>query len=108
MRIKINGEVLIIGSLYLLVFYLCLPFSMVVLNSILIRLLVIVSAALFVIGLIITNRLKQLIVFLVLFLFTLVYWIITWSVQLDSLSYVYYSFASLLFVFGGIVFEKLN
>ena len=103
MRIKINGEVLIIGSLYLLVFYLCLPFSMVVLNSILIRLLVIVSAALFVIGLIITNRLKQLIVFLVLFLFTLVYWIITWSVQLDSLSYVYYSFASLLFVFGGII-----
>ena len=101
MEIKVSGEKLIAISLYLLIFYLCLPFSMVILNSPLIRLLVVASAGLFVTGMIILNKRKYLFVFFILFAFTFFYWRITWSVQLNTLVYVYYSFASLLFVFAG-------
>ena len=101
MRIKINGEVMIAAALYLLIFYLCLPYSMVILNSLLIRVIVFASAALFIIGMIFLGKEKQLLAFLVLFAFILFYWVITWSVQLDTLTYVYYGFVSLIFVFGA-------
>lgn len=106
MKIKINGEVMIAASMYLLIFYLCLPFSMVILNSALIHLIVFAAAAFFILGMILSGKLNQLILFVLLFFFIFLYWVISWSVQLNTLTYVYYSFASLLFVFGGITLYK--
>ncbi len=47
------------------------------------------------------KRLKSLICFLILFAFTFLYWQITWRTNLGEISFVYYCFASLSFVFGG-------
>lgn len=106
MKIKINGEVMMAVSMYLLIFYLCLPFSMVILNSALIHLIVFAAAAFFILGMILSGKLNQLMLFVLLFFFTFLYWVITWRVQLNSLTYVYYCFASLLFVFGGTALYK--
>ncbi len=103
MQIKIKGENLIVVSLYLLIFYLCLPISMTFLNSLLIHLLVFFSAALFVFGLILMNKWLYLVCSSILLAFAFFYWILTWRVQLESASFVYYCFASLVFVFSGIV-----
>ncbi len=101
MRIKMNGETLIAASMYLLIIYLCLPISMTYLNSVLIRVIVLVSTLAFVAGMAIMNKWKQLAAFAGLFVFTILFWAITWRVQLDTISFVYYCFASLTFVFGG-------
>lgn len=106
MRLKFNGEGMIATALYLLVFYLCLPFSMAILNSPTILAIVIASTILFVMGMILLNKWNYLIVFVALFVFTVIYWWKTWSVQLDTLVYVYYCFVSLMFVFGGMVLYR--
>lgn len=103
MKIKINGEAMIVVAMYLLVFYLCLPFSMTILNSMMIRLTVLISTCLFLLGMIVLNKWKQILSFSILFIFMLLYWQITWRSQLDTISYVYYCFASLIFVFSGMI-----
>jgi len=103
MRIKNDGESYIALAMYLLVFYLCLPFSMVILNSLLIHAIVFLSAMLFIAGLMLNNKLKELLKLSMLFMILFFYWLITWSVQLQSLTFVYYCFASLVFIFGGMI-----
>lgn len=106
MRIKINGETLIATSMYLLIIYLCVPISMIYLNSMLIRVIALFSALLFVAGMAIMNKWKQLVAFMGLFVFAILFWVITWKVQLDTITYVYYCFASLTFVFGGMALNS--
>ena len=101
MRIRINGELFIAGSMYLLIIYLCLPIAMIYLNSLLIRIIVLVAAGSFGIGMVMLNKARNLLAFFGIFLFTLLFGIITWSAQLSTITYVYYCFASLTFVFGG-------
>lgn len=105
-RIKLEGEAFIAVSMYLLVFYLCLPISMIYLNSFLIYVIAFLSAICFIVGLILLNKCVHLICFLIIFAFTFLYWQITWSVQLGTFSYVYYCFASLSFIFGGMVLHS--
>lgn len=106
LKIKLSGETFIALSMYLLVFYLCLPISMTVLNSLLIYIIVFLSAILFISGLVWLGRLDYLFSFLSIFLFMFLFWRITWSVRLEGASYLYYCFASLSFVFGGMVLHK--
>ena len=47
-------------------------------------------------------------VFAGLFLFAFLFWYKTWITQLDTLAYVFYCFASLIFVFGGIALYSSN
>lgn len=101
LRIRINGESMIALSMYLLIFYLCIPFSMILLNSFLIRLIALVAAASFVLGMMLLKRVKELVVFFALFGFLVVYYLVTWRAMISSIFYPYYCFASLLFVFGG-------
>lgn len=108
MRIKINGEKFIAISLILLIIYLCLPISMSFLSSLLIRGIVVISSASFLVGMILLNKWKQLMVFAGLFLFAFLFWYKTWITQLDTLAYVFYCFASLIFVFGGIALYSSN
>ena len=103
MRIRLKGEMLIAVSMFLLIFYLCIPISMVFLNSILIYLIVFFAGGFFVAGLVILKKRKYLISHLIIFIFMFFFWRITWSVQLDSVSYVCYCFVSLCFVFGGMI-----
>lgn len=103
MKIKINGEVMIAAAMYLLIFYLCLPFSMTMLDSFLIRLIILISTGLFLLGMILLNQWKQILSLFILFLFLFLYWQITWEPHLDAMSYVYYCFVSLAFVFGGMM-----
>ncbi|NBH32785.1 hypothetical protein D3Z58_04280 [Clostridiaceae bacterium] len=103
MKIKINGEGMIAAAMYLLVFYLCLPFSMILLNSMMIRLIMLISTCLLFGGMIVLKKEKQIFSLSILFLFMFLYWQITWRSQLDKISYVYYCFVSLAFVFGGMI-----
>ncbi len=92
--------------MYLLFFYLCLPFSMILLNSFLIRLLVIVSVGLFAAAQMIMNNWKQLAVFFLLFAFAFLYWLISWRTNLDSDVFVFYCLLSLVFVMGAITLYR--
>lgn len=103
MRIKYDGVTFIAVALGLLFIYLCLPFSMVVLNSLLIKVLVITAAACFIMGLLLINRLEYVLSLILLFAFLFIYWKITWSIHVETLVYVYYCFTALAFVLGGIV-----
>ena len=101
LRIRINGESLIAMAICLLFFYLCIPFSMVLLNSLLIRLIAVIAAVSFILGMVLLNRVRQLVVFFVLFAFLVLYYFVTWRTMISSIFYPYYCFASLLFAFGG-------
>jgi len=103
MRIRIKGENFIAMSEVLLVLYLCLPITISLLNSMLIRILVFSAALLFLLGMMLKNAWRNLIEFTLLFSVTLLLWYVVWRHQLDSLSYIYYCFASLSFVYGGVV-----
>lgn len=103
MRIKINGEKLIALSEMLLIPYLCLPITIYLLNSIVIRALTFTAAILFISGMIMQKRWGYLVQFAGLFLVILLYLYVVRRNRPDLLSYIYYSFASLSFVFGGIV-----
>lgn len=108
MRISIIGDTLIIVSMYLLIIYLCLPVSMIYLNSMLIRMIILFSAFSFVTGMAIKNKLGSLIYLGGLFFVTTLFWVIAWKAKLDSIVYVYYCFASLTFIFGGMVLYSSN
>lgn len=103
MRIKINGEKLVALSEILLIPYLCLPITIYLLNSISIRALTFTAAILFILGMVMQKRWGYLVQFAGLFLIILLYLCIVRRNRPDLLSYIYYSFASLSFVFGGIV-----
>lgn len=103
MQIRINGIKLIAASEVLLIFYLCLPITISLLNSLLIRLLMLFAAVLFIAGLAMMNKWKTLIEFFVLFSLTLLFWNVVWRRQYDSIAYIYYCFASLSFAFGSVV-----
>lgn len=103
MKIKINGEKLIAISEVLLILYLCLPITLSLLNSIAIRVLVFLASIFFLLGLVLLNRWKFILEFMALFFLTFLFWLIVWRPVLDSFAYIYYCFASLSFVFGGIV-----
>ena len=100
-HLKINGQSMIAVAMGLLFFYLCLPFSMIVLNSILIRALFLFSVMLFVTGMLLLKRIRWLSVFGGLLLILVLYYEITWSAFAGSNTYVFYCIASLMFVFGG-------
>lgn len=108
MRIRINGENLIVASEMLLVLYLCLPITISLLNSLVIRGLVFFAAIFFILGLVLLNKWKYLLEFLALFLLTLLFWTIVWRRQYDSVSYIYFCFASLSFAFGSVVMYQSN
>ena len=103
MHNKITGERLIAASEALLILYQCLPITISLLNSFLIRGLVLVAAVLFISGLLLLNKWRYLFEFVSLFLLTLLFWNTVWRQTSDSSSYVYYCFASLSFAFGGAV-----
>ena len=103
MHNKITGERLIAASEALLILYQCLPITISLLNSFLIRGLVLVAAMLFISGLLLLNKWRYLSEFILLFLLTVLFWNTAWRQTSDSLSYVYYCFASLSFAFGGAV-----
>ena len=67
MKIKINGEGMIAAAMYLLVFYLCLPFSMILLNSMMIRLIMLISTCLLFGGMIVLKKEKQIFSLSILF-----------------------------------------
>ena len=100
-HLKINGQSMIAVAMGLLFFYLCLPFSMIVLNSILIRALFLSSVMLFVLGMLLLKRIKWLLAFFSLFGVLFAYYELTWCVFAESSTYVFYCLASLMFVFGG-------
>lgn len=103
MRDRFNGERMIVIAMYMLVFYLCLPFSMTILNSVTIRLIALISICLFILGMMLMKKIKELLLLLLLFIFLLLYWQITWRPHLEAISYIYYYFLSLTFVFAGMI-----
>lgn len=108
MKIKFSGTTLIEISEALLILYLCLPITIALLNSFLIQTICIISSVFFVCGMIKLNRVKQLVVFLVIFIFLLLYWQFAWKFRIESISYLYYCFASVSFVYGGVILYKTN
>lgn len=103
MKIRLDGEVFIAASIVLLLFYQCVPISLAYLSSLMIRTIVLVSSALFLLGMVMLNRWSHLLSFLILFALMCLYWRFTWSIKLETLAYVYYCFAGLVFLFGGLV-----
>lgn len=103
MELRLNGERLIELSTELFVLYVCLPISMAFLNSYLIHAVFFVAAMSFLVGLLLENRWNNMVCFLALFFVAMLFWFAVWRSQTRSISYVYYCFASLSVVFGGIV-----
>ncbi|MDE5763709.1 MAG: hypothetical protein K2I00_01930 [Ruminococcus sp.] len=102
--LRINGDSLLAFSAYLSVFYFCLPIAMITLNSLLIRLIIVLTVFCYLMGLILKQRWKWLGAFCILFALAFLYWCVTWYSRMDSFVYPYYCFASLSFVFSGLYF----